>query len=44
MTNDHKKKLKDLKIKAKHFEKPLKKVTPLSKKELERYGNIASDL
>ena len=38
-----KEKLKNLKVKAKHFEEALKKVTPLSKKELERYIAIASE-
>ncbi len=35
--------LKNLKVNAKHFEEALKKVTPLSKKELEKYINIASE-
>jgi len=35
--------LKNLKVKAKHFEEALKKVTPLSKKELEKYITIASE-
>ena len=38
-----KEKLKNLKVKAKHFEEALKKVTPLSKKELEKYIAIASE-
>ena len=37
-----KEKLKKVKVKAKHFEEALKKVAPISKKEVERYVKIAS--
>jgi len=37
-----KEKLKRIKVKAKHFEEALKKVAPISKKEVERYVKIAS--
>lgn len=37
-----KEKLKRVKVKAKHFEDALKKVSPISKEEVERYVKIAS--
>ncbi|MCD6147168.1 MAG: CDC48 family AAA ATPase [Thermoplasmata archaeon] len=37
-----KEKLKKVKVRAKHFEEALKKVAPISKKEVERYVKIAS--
>ena len=37
-----KEKLKKVEVKAKHFEEALKKVAPISKKEVERYVKIAS--
>ena len=38
-----KEKVKKLKVRAKHFEEALKHVTPLSKKERERYRRIAAE-